>query len=75
MLGNHDDDDDVDGDDYYNEDEGDDEYVDLGKTLRAPPSDGSHLVLFDQSSPPSRVGSSTLMLEINYVHCHPLFWF
>ena len=47
-----------DDDDYCNyEDEDDDDYgdddedgADLGKTLLAPLSDGSHLVLFDQSS-------------------------
>ena len=40
-----------DDDDYCNdEDEDDDDDADLGKTLLAPLSDGSHLVLFDQSS-------------------------
>ena len=39
-----------DDDDYCNdEDEDDDDDADLGKTLLAPLSDGSHLVLFDQS--------------------------
>ena len=46
-----------DDDDNYNDEDGDndedgnddDDDADLGKTLLAPSSDGSHLVLFDQS--------------------------